>query len=113
MLFQNRYGHYEFLVMIFVMTNTLGIFMDLMNQVCKPYFDKVAIIFIDDIVIYSRTNEEHGQHLHLILELLRKENHYASFYKCDFRINEVHFLGYVFSCKGIHVDPAKIEAVKN
>ena len=87
--------------------------MDLMNRVCKPYLDKFVIVFIDDILIYSRTKEEHSQHLKLILELLRKENLYTKFSKCEFWIREVHFLGHVVSNRGIHADPTKIEAAKN
>lgn len=111
--FRTRYGHYEFLVMPFGLTNAPAVFMDLMNRVCKPYLDKFVIVFIDDILIYSRTKKEHGQHLRLVLELLRKEKLYAKLSKCEFWINEVHFLGHVVSDKGIHVDPAKIEAIKD
>ncbi|KAI3790531.1 hypothetical protein L2E82_03636 [Cichorium intybus] len=111
--FRTRYGHYEFLVMPFGLTNAPAVFMDMMNRVCKPYLDKFVIVFIDDILIYSRTKEEHAQHLQLILELLRKEKLYAKFSKCEFWINEVHFLGHVVSSKGIHVDPSKIEAIKD
>ncbi|KAI3821446.1 hypothetical protein L1987_09014 [Smallanthus sonchifolius] len=111
--FRTRYGHYEFLVMPFGLTNAPAIFMDLMNRVCKPYLDKFVIVFIDDILIYSRTKEEHAHHLKLILELLWNEKLYAKFSKCEFWIREVHFLGHVINKKGIHVDPTKIEAIKN
>ncbi|KAI3814120.1 hypothetical protein L1987_18867 [Smallanthus sonchifolius] len=111
--FRTRYGHYEFLVMPFGLTNAPAVFMDLMNRVCKPYLDKFVIVFIDDILIYSRTKEEHEYHLKLILELLRNEKLYAKFSKCEFWIQEVHFLGHVINKKGIHVDPSKIEAIKN
>ena len=87
--FRTRYGHYEFLVMSFGLTNVPAVFMDLMNHVCKPYLDKFVIVFIDDILIYSRTKEEHGQHLPTILELLRKEKLYAKFSECEFWIREV------------------------
>ncbi|GJW35118.1 putative reverse transcriptase domain-containing protein [Tanacetum coccineum] len=87
--------------------------MDLMNRVCKPYLDKFVIVFIDDILIYSKTKEEHEVHLKLVLELLRKEKLYAKFSKCEFWLQEVHFLGHVVNQSGIHVDPSKIEAVKN
>ncbi|KAD4180334.1 hypothetical protein E3N88_28925 [Mikania micrantha] len=111
--FRTRYGHYEFLVMPFCLTNAPAIFMDLMNRVCKPYLDKFVIVFIDDILIYSKTKEEHEKHLKLILELLRKEQLYAKFSKCEFWMREVPFLGHIVSEKGIQVDPIKIEAIKN
>ncbi|GKA15717.1 putative reverse transcriptase domain-containing protein [Tanacetum coccineum] len=111
--FRTRYGHYEFQVMPFGLTNAPAVFMDLMNRVCKPNLDKFVIVFIDDILIYSRNKEEHADHLRIILELLRKEKLYAKFSKCDFWINIVQFLGHVIDSQGIHVDLAKIEAVKN
>ncbi|GJY39788.1 putative reverse transcriptase domain-containing protein [Tanacetum coccineum] len=82
--FRTRYGHYEFQVMPFGLTNAPAVFMDLMNRVCRPYLDKFVIVFIDDILIYSKTKEEHDVHLRLILELLKKEELYAKFSKCDF-----------------------------
>ncbi|GJY31027.1 putative reverse transcriptase domain-containing protein [Tanacetum coccineum] len=111
--FRTRYGHYEFQVMPFGLTNAPAVFMDLMNRVCKPYLDKFVIVFIDDILIYSRNEKEHEEHLKTILELLKKEELYAKFSKCEFWINTVKFLGHVIDSSGIHVDPAKIEAVKN
>ncbi|GJS32784.1 putative reverse transcriptase domain-containing protein [Tanacetum coccineum] len=108
--FRTRYGHYEFQVMPFGLTNALAVFMDLMNCVCKPYLDKFVIVFIDDILIYSRNKEEHTDHLRIILELLKKEKLYAKFSKCDFWINIVQFPGHLIDSQGIHVDPAKIEA---
>ncbi|KAJ9547046.1 hypothetical protein OSB04_019589 [Centaurea solstitialis] len=110
--FRTRYGHYEFLVMPFGLTNAPAVFMDLMNRVCRPYLDKFVIVFIDDILIYSRSKEDHEHHLRLILELLKAEQLYAKFSKCEFWIREVHFLGHVVNRDGIHVDPAKIEAIK-
>ncbi|GJW81031.1 putative reverse transcriptase domain-containing protein [Tanacetum coccineum] len=108
--FRTRYGHYEFQVMPFGLTNAPAVFMDLMNRVCKPYLDKFVIVFIDDILIYSRNKEEHADHLRIILELLRKEKLYAKFSKCDFWISIVQFLGHLIDSQGLHVDPAKIEA---
>ncbi|GJR93534.1 putative reverse transcriptase domain-containing protein [Tanacetum coccineum] len=111
--FRTRYGHYEFQVMPFGLTNAPAVFMDLMNRVCKPYLDKFMIVFIDDILIYSKNKQEHEEHLKLILELLKKEELYAKFSKCEFWIPKVQFLGHVIDSKGIHVDPAKIESIKD
>ncbi|GJX67527.1 reverse transcriptase domain-containing protein [Tanacetum coccineum] len=111
--FRTRYGHFEFTVMPFGMTNAPAIFMDLMNRVCKPYLDKFVIVFIDDILIYSKSEEEHEVHLKTILDLLKKEKLYAKFSKCEFWLKEVQFLGHVVNRDGIHVDPSKVESVKN
>ncbi|GJY72961.1 putative reverse transcriptase domain-containing protein [Tanacetum coccineum] len=111
--FRTRYGHYEFQVMPFGLTNAPAVFMDLMNRVCKPYLDKFVIVFIDDILIYSKNKQEHEEHLKIILELLKKEELYAKFSKCEFWIPKVQFLGHVIDNKGIHVDPSKIESVKD
>ncbi|GJY49722.1 putative reverse transcriptase domain-containing protein [Tanacetum coccineum] len=100
--FRTRYGHYEFQVMPFGLTNAPTVFMDLMNRVCKPYLDKFVIVFIDDILIYSRIKKEHEEHLKLILKLFKKEELYAKFSKCEFWIPKVQFLGHVIDSKGIH-----------
>nr|GEW04762.1 hypothetical protein [Tanacetum cinerariifolium] len=110
--FRTRYGHYEFQVMPFGLMNTPAIFMDLMNRVCKPYLDKFVIVFIDDILIYSRNKKEHEKHLKAIMELLKKEELYAKFTKCEFWIPNVQFFGHVIDSQGIHVDPAKIKSIK-
>nr|GEW92596.1 reverse transcriptase domain-containing protein [Tanacetum cinerariifolium] len=111
--FRTRYGHYKFQVMSFGLTNAPTVFMDLMNCVCKPYLDKFVIVFIDDILIYSHNKEEHANHLKIILELLIKEKLYAKFSKCDFWISIEQFLRHLIDSQGLHVDPAKIEAVKS
>nr|GFB43409.1 putative reverse transcriptase domain-containing protein [Tanacetum cinerariifolium] len=111
--FRTRYGHYEFQVMPFRLTNASAVFMDLMNQLCKPYLDKFMIDFIDDILIYSKDEKEHEDHLKAILELLKKEELYAKFSKCEFWIPKVQFLGHVIDSQSIHVDPAEIESVKD
>nr|GEU46383.1 reverse transcriptase domain-containing protein [Tanacetum cinerariifolium] len=111
--FRTRYGHYEFQVMPFGLTNALAIFMDLMNRVCKPYLKKFVIVFIGDIQIYLKNKEELEEHLKQILELLKKEELYAKFFKCEFWIPIVQFLRHVIDSKGIHVDPAKIESIKD
>ncbi|GJU32649.1 putative reverse transcriptase domain-containing protein [Tanacetum coccineum] len=95
------------------LTNAPAVFMDLMNRVCKPYLDKFVIVFIDDILIYSKNKKEHEEHLKQILELLKKEELYAKFSKCEFWIPKVQFLGHVIDSEGIHVDPAKIESIKD
>nr|GFB27501.1 transposon Tf2-9 polyprotein [Tanacetum cinerariifolium] len=111
--FKTRYGHYEFQVMPFGLTNAPAVFMDLMNRVCKLYLDNFVIVFIDDILIYSKDEKEHEEHLKAILELLKKEELYAKFSKCEFWIPKVQFLGHVIDRQGIHVDPAKIKSVKD
>ncbi|GJU49409.1 putative reverse transcriptase domain-containing protein [Tanacetum coccineum] len=87
--FRTRYGHFEFTVMPFGLTNAPAVFMDLMNRVCRPYLDKFVIVFIDDILIYSKTREEHELHLGLVLVLLKQEKLYAKFSKCEFWLREV------------------------
>ncbi|GKE45806.1 putative reverse transcriptase domain-containing protein, partial [Tanacetum coccineum] len=111
--FRTRYGHYEFQVTPFGLTNAPVVFMLLMNRVCKPYLDRFVIVFIDDILIYSKSRKEHEGHLKLILNLLKKEELYAKFSKCEFWLSKVQFLGHVIDSEGIHVDPAKIKAIKD
>nr|GEZ02533.1 hypothetical protein [Tanacetum cinerariifolium] len=108
--FKTWYGHYEFQVMPFGLTNVPAVLMDLMSRMCKPYLDKFVIVFINDILIYSRNKEEHEDYLRIILELLKKEKLYAKFSKCDFWINIMQFLGHAIDSQGIRVNPAKIEA---
>ncbi|GKG08762.1 putative reverse transcriptase domain-containing protein, partial [Tanacetum coccineum] len=112
-VFRTRYGHFEFQVMPFGLTNAPIMFMDLMNRVCKPYLDKFIIVFIDDILIYSKNDKEQEKHLKIILELLKEEKLYAKFLKCDFWLDSVQFMGHVIDRNGVHVDPAKVEAIKS
>ncbi|XP_069152666.1 uncharacterized protein [Solanum lycopersicum] len=109
--FRTRYGNYEFLVMSFGLTNAPAAFMDLMNRV-REYLDSFVIEFIHDILIYSKTKEEHEQHLTLTLQVLRQHQLYAKFSKCEFWLRSVTFLGHVVSDQGVEVDPRKTEAVK-
>ncbi|GKA87969.1 putative reverse transcriptase domain-containing protein [Tanacetum coccineum] len=104
-VFRTRHGYFKFTVMPFGLTNTPAVFMDLMNRVCRPYLDKFVIVFIDDILIYFKTREEHVEHLRLVFELLKKEKLYAKFSKCEFWLREVQFLGHVIIDNGIHVEP--------
>ncbi|XP_057494185.1 uncharacterized protein LOC130779535 [Actinidia eriantha] len=109
--FRSRWGHYEFLVMPFGLTNAPAAFMDLMNRIFSPFLDQFVIVFIDDILIYSPTREEHGQHLQIVLQTLRDHGLYAKYSKCEFWLPEVKFLGHVVSGDGVAVDSSKIEAV--
>ncbi|GJZ41210.1 putative reverse transcriptase domain-containing protein [Tanacetum coccineum] len=109
--FYTRYGHYEFLVMSFGLTNALVVFMDLMNRVFHEYLDRFVIVFIYDILVYSKTREEHEDHLRIMLEILHQKKLYAKFSKCDFWLGQVAFLGHIVSADGITMDPAKVEAI--
>nr|ABA97610.1 retrotransposon protein, putative, Ty3-gypsy subclass [Oryza sativa Japonica Group] len=109
--FSTRYGLYEFTVMSFGLTNAPAYFMNLMNKVFMDYLEKFVVVFIDDILIYSKDEEEHAEHLRLVLEKLRKHKLYAKFSKCEFWLKEVAFLGHVISAGGVAVDPTKVEAV--
>ncbi|XP_058211686.1 uncharacterized protein LOC131323861 [Rhododendron vialii] len=111
--FRTRYGHYEFVVMPFGLTNVPATFMDLMNHIFRAYFDRFVVVFVDDILIYSLSEEEHQSHLSIILELLRKHRLYAKLSKCKFWLSEVKFLGHVISKDGVSDDPGKIESVIN
>nr|GEV03789.1 putative reverse transcriptase domain-containing protein [Tanacetum cinerariifolium] len=111
--FRPRYAHFEFTVMPFGPTNAPMVFMDLMNRVCRPYLNKFVIVFIDDILIYSKIKEEHKMHLGLVLDLLKKVKLYAKFSKCEFWLREVQFLRHVINGDAIYVEPTKIESVKN
>ncbi|WMV30091.1 hypothetical protein MTR67_023476 [Solanum verrucosum] len=109
--FRTRYGHYEFLVMPFGLTNAPAVFMDLMNRIFKPYLDQFVVVFIDDILIFTKSSEDHDKHLRIILKILKEKELYAKFSKCEFWLDEVAFLGHVVSTEGVKVDPSKIQAV--
>nr|GFB71394.1 putative reverse transcriptase domain-containing protein [Tanacetum cinerariifolium] len=104
--FRTRYGHYEFFVMPFSLTNAPAIFMDLMNRVFHEFLDKFVIVF-DDILVFSKSKEEHEDHLRTVLQILRQEKLYAKFSKCEFWLSSVAFLGHIVSVEGITMDPAK------
>ena len=111
--FKTRYGHYVFLVMPFGLTNAPTTFMDLMNRVFRPYVDKFVVVFIDDILVYSKDAPEREHHLRIVLEALKENKLYAKLSKCDFWKKEVSFIGHIVSVEGIRVDPIKIEVVVN
>jgi hypothetical protein len=111
--FTSRYGLYEFIVMSFGLTNTPAYFMYLMNKVFMEYLDKFVVVFIDDILVFSRNEEEHEEHLRLVLQKLREHQLYVKFSKCDFWLKEVSFLGHIITDGGIAVDPSKVQDVLN
>ncbi|KAE8667313.1 Kinesin-3 [Hibiscus syriacus] len=111
--FRTRYGHYEFSVISFGLTNAPAAFMDLMHRVFRPYLDQFVVVFIDDILVYSRSEAEHEEHLRIVLQTLRENNLYAKLSKCEFWLSEVTFLGHIISADGIRVDPSKVEAILN
>jgi len=99
--------------MPFGLTNAPAVFMDLMNRIFRPYLDRFVVVFIDDILVYSRDEEEHAEHLRIVLQILREKQLYAKFSKCEFWLREVSFLGHIVSAEGIRVDPSKISAIVN
>jgi hypothetical protein len=113
MAIHTRYGHYEFLVMPFGVTNPPSVFMDLMNRVLHMYLDRFVVVFIDDILVYSTTHKDHEEHLKTVLSILREKKLFAKLKKYEFWLKEVSFLGHVISKDGVEIDPRKIEAVMN
>ncbi|KAL0420440.1 UNVERIFIED_CONTAM: Transposon Ty3-I Gag-Pol polyprotein [Sesamum latifolium] len=109
--FNTRYGHYEFVVMPFGLTNAPAAFMDMMHRIFQPYLDQFVLIFIDDILVYSKSEDDHENHLRTVLQVLREKKLFAKFNKCEFWIREVTFLGHVISGNGLAVDPSKVEAI--
>ena len=109
--FTTGYGLYEYMVMSFGLTNAPAYFMSMMNKVFMEFLDKFVVVFIDDILVYSKNEEEHKECLRLVLEKLREHQLYAKFSKCEFWLKEVGFLGHVISGEGIAVDPTKVQSV--
>jgi hypothetical protein len=109
---RTRYGHYEFTVMSFGLSNAQEVFMRMMNKVSKEYLDKFVIVFLDDIFIYSGTKEEHEKHLRMVLQVFREHKLYAKLSKCIFYQKKIHYLGHIISGDGITIDLEKIEAIR-
>jgi hypothetical protein len=109
--FKTRFGHYEFIVLPFGLTNAPGVFMSLMNGEFREYLDKFVQVFIDDILIYSQTTEEHDDNLRLVLQCLRENKLYGKLSKCSFYQSRIHYLGHVISGECITMDPTKVEAI--
>jgi hypothetical protein len=107
--FSTRYGLYEFLVMSFGLTNAPAYFMYLMNSVFMTELDKFVVVFIDDILIYSKSEKEHAKHIRVVLQCLRDHKLYAKFSKCEFWLKSVKFLGHTISNDGISVGPSKVQ----
>ena len=111
MTFRSHYEHYEYVMMSFGVTNAPAIFMDYMNRIFRPYLDQFVVVFIDDILIYSESRDEHAEHLRVVLGILKEHKLYGKLSKCEFWLDEVQFLGHVISVQGIAMDPAKIETM--
>ena len=109
--FRTRYGHFEFTVMPFGLMNAPAAFMDITHRVFHPYLDRFVVVFMDDILIYSETEEDHEDHLRVVLQTLRDHQLYAKFSKCEFWLTEVRFRGHVLSASGVLIDPEKVEVV--
>ena len=111
--FRTRYGHYEFKVLPFGLTNAPATFMAFMNDVLRPFLDKFVVVFLDDILIYSKTPEDHAKHLRLVLQKLREHRLFAKQSKCEFFLPEVEFLGHVVGADGVKMDERKVAAVRD
>jgi hypothetical protein len=109
--FSTRYGLYEFTVTSFGLTNAPAYFMNLMNKVFMEYLDRFVMVFIDDILVYSKNDNDNEEHLRMVLQKLRDNQLYAKFSKCKFWLDEIPFLGHIISKGGISVDPAKVTAI--
>jgi hypothetical protein len=111
MAFRKSYGHYEFMVVPFGLTNSPATFMCLMNNVINKFLDRFVLVFIEDILVYSKNREYHEDHIILVLEVLRELQLYAKIRKCDFFHKQVHYLGHVISEEGVAIDPEKIRSI--
>jgi hypothetical protein len=111
-VFRTKYGHYEFTVVPFGLSNAPIIFMCLMNGVFRDCLDKFVIVFLDDILVYSKIEEEHEQHLRMVLRVLREHQLYAKLSKCSFYQRKIHYLGHIISEEGVVVDPEKVQAIQ-
>ncbi len=111
--FRTQYGHYEFLVMPFRLTNAPAAFVGLMNTIFRLYLDQFVVVFMDDILVSSKNAEEHDKHLRIVLQTLMEKQLYAKLSKCEFWLKEITFLGHIVSTEGIQVDPSKVEAIFN
>ena len=109
--FRTLYGHFEFTVMPFGLKNAPVAFLDLMHREFQPYLDQFVVVFVDDILFYSKSEEEHEDHLRVVLKILGDHQLYAKFIKCEFFLTEVKFLGHVVSATGVSVDLEKVEAI--
>ena len=107
--FRTRYRHYQYSMMPFSVTNAPGVFMEYMNRIFHTYLDRFVVVFIDDILIYSKSEEEHDEHLRVVLQILKEKKLYAKLSKCEFWLKEVSFLGHVSPSSGIAVDPSKVD----
>ena len=110
-MFRTQYKHFEFIVMPYGLTNAPAAFMDLMHRVFQPYLDQFVVVFVDDILIYSQYEEEHEDHLRVVLQFLRDHQLYTKFSKCEFWLTEVRFLGHIMSASSVSVDPEKVDAI--
>lgn len=111
--FRSRYGHFEYTAMPFGLTNAPATFMTLMNDILRPFLDKFVVVYLDDILIYSRDETEHQQHLAMVLQVLRDHQLYAKASKCEFFKKEVDFLGHIVGASGLRMEPGKIDAIKS